>query len=100
MEAFLQAAAEFVVMDLELEAEPSAMAAAQRSLDESGLLLLGEVHGVRTQPGRVVVICIQCVKASRDSDRRWRGAARAINPDVSLARQVPLIIVRITSVRM
>jgi hypothetical protein len=50
MEAFLQAAAEFVVTDLELEAEPSAVAAAQRSLDESGLLLLGEVHGVRENP--------------------------------------------------
>jgi hypothetical protein len=50
MEAFLQAAAEFVVADLELEAEPSAVSAAQRSLDGSGLLLLGEVHGVRENP--------------------------------------------------
>jgi hypothetical protein len=50
MEAFLQAAAEFVVTDLELKAEPSAVTAAQRSLDESGLLLLGEVHGVRENP--------------------------------------------------
>jgi hypothetical protein len=50
MEALLQAAAEFVVTDLELEAEPSAVAAAERSLDESGLLLLGEVHGVRENP--------------------------------------------------
>ena len=30
--------------------EPSALAAACRSLDESGLLLLGEVHGVRENP--------------------------------------------------
>jgi hypothetical protein len=50
MEAFLHAAAEFVVTDLELKAEPSAVTAAQRSLDESGLLLLGEVHGVRENP--------------------------------------------------
>src|SRR5216683_5492940 len=50
MEAFLQAAAEFAVADLELQAEPSAAAAAQQSLDESGLLLLGEVHGVRENP--------------------------------------------------
>jgi hypothetical protein len=50
MEAFLQAAAEFVVTDLELKAEPSAVTAAQRSLGESGLLLLGEVHGVRENP--------------------------------------------------
>ena len=46
MEAFRQAAAEFVVTDLELEAEPSAVSAARRFLDDSGLLLLGEVHGV------------------------------------------------------
>ena len=50
MEALLRAAAEFVVADLELEAEPAAVRAAQRSLDDSGLLLLGEVHGVRENP--------------------------------------------------
>lgn len=50
LEALLQAAAEFVVADLELQAEPSAAAAAQRSLDDSGLLLLGEVHGVKENP--------------------------------------------------
>src|SRR5438067_7342408 len=50
MDAFLRAAAEFVVADLELEAEPSAVSAARRSLDDSGLLLLGEVHGVRENP--------------------------------------------------
>ena len=50
METFLQAADEFVVADLELETEPAAVTAAQRSLDDSGLLLLGEVHGVRENP--------------------------------------------------
>jgi hypothetical protein len=30
--------------------EPSALAAARRSLEESGFLLLGEVHGVRENP--------------------------------------------------
>ncbi len=50
MEAFLRAAAEFAVADLELEAAPPAISAAQRSLDDSGLLLLGEVHGVRENP--------------------------------------------------
>src|SRR5256885_16637428 len=50
MEAFLREAAGFVVADLELEAEPSAVSAARRSLDDSGLLLLGEVHGVRENP--------------------------------------------------
>jgi hypothetical protein len=50
LEAFLQAAAEFVVADLDLQAEPSAAVAAQRSLDDCGLLLLGEVHGVKENP--------------------------------------------------
>ena len=50
VDALVLAAAEFVVTDLDLAAEPAAMAAAQRSLDHSGLLLLGEVHGVRENP--------------------------------------------------
>jgi hypothetical protein len=41
---------EFVVEDLGLVAEPAALAAAGRSLDSCGLLLLGEVHGVRENP--------------------------------------------------
>jgi hypothetical protein len=50
MESLLHAAAEFVVADLALVTEPAALAAAQQSLDDSGLLLLGEVHGVRENP--------------------------------------------------
>lgn len=50
MEALLRAVAEFEVADLDLQAEPSAVVAAQRSLGEAGLLLLGEVHGVRENP--------------------------------------------------
>lgn len=46
----IQAATEFVVADLDLVAEPVAVAAAQRSLDDCGLLLLGEMHGVRENP--------------------------------------------------
>jgi hypothetical protein len=49
LEALDRAAAGFEVHDLELAVEPSARIAAQRSLDESGLLL-GEVHGVRENP--------------------------------------------------
>lgn len=37
-------------MDLDLVTKTAALAAAQRSLDGSGLLLLGEVHGVRENP--------------------------------------------------
>jgi hypothetical protein len=50
LEAFRRAAADFAVTDLGLAIEGSALAAAQRPLDESGLLLLGEVHGVRENP--------------------------------------------------
>jgi hypothetical protein len=39
-----------VVEDLGLVVEPAALAAARRSLDSSGLLLLGEMHGVRENP--------------------------------------------------
>lgn len=49
-EALAQAVAGFVVEDLDLELDPAAVAAAQRSVAESGLLLLGEVHGVRENP--------------------------------------------------
>jgi hypothetical protein len=45
-----RAVADFTVEDLGLVIEPPALAAARRSLDESGLLLLGENHGVRENP--------------------------------------------------
>ncbi|HEY6279053.1 MAG TPA: hypothetical protein VIX86_22295 [Streptosporangiaceae bacterium] len=48
--ALLQAVAGFEIADPGLVIEPAAQAAARRSLDESGLLLLGEVHGVRENP--------------------------------------------------
>jgi hypothetical protein len=41
---------EFDVTSFYLDVDPSALAAARQSLDESGLLLLGEVHGVRQNP--------------------------------------------------
>ena len=39
-----------MVTDLDLVIEPPALAAARQSLDSSGLLLLGEIHGVRENP--------------------------------------------------
>jgi hypothetical protein len=47
---FRRAIAGFAVADPCLVVEPAALAAAQQSLDESGFLLLGEVHGVRENP--------------------------------------------------
>ncbi|WP_157099298.1 hypothetical protein [Microbispora sp. ATCC PTA-5024] len=50
MDDLVRAIAEFEVEDLDLQAEPAALAAARRSLAESGLLLVGEIHGVRENP--------------------------------------------------
>lgn len=50
LEVFERAAARFEITELELLIEPSAGEAVRRSLDESGLLLLGEVPGVRENP--------------------------------------------------
>ena len=54
LDALERAIAEFAITDLEpdleLDLEPAALAAACRSLAESGLLLLGEIHGVRENP--------------------------------------------------
>jgi len=50
LEDLHRAVAGFSVEDLGLVIEPPALAAARRSLDESCLLLLGEVHGVRENP--------------------------------------------------
>ena len=50
LDALHRAVAEFAVTGLDLMIEPPALAATRRSLDSSGLLLLGEVHGVRENP--------------------------------------------------
>jgi erythromycin esterase-like protein len=50
LDALDRAVAEFAVTDPGLLIEPPARAAAVRSLDSAGLLLLGEVHGVRENP--------------------------------------------------
>ena len=48
--ALQRAADEFPVTRLDLLIEPAARAAARESVQEAGLLLLGEVHGVRENP--------------------------------------------------
>jgi hypothetical protein len=50
LESLKRAVAGFPAEDLNLVTEPAVQVAARRSLDESGLLLLGEVHGVRENP--------------------------------------------------
>ncbi|MFG1707484.1 hypothetical protein ACFLIM_30210 [Nonomuraea sp. M3C6] len=50
MDGLLRAVAEFETDDYELPVEAAALDRARRSIEESGLLLLGEVHGVRENP--------------------------------------------------
>ncbi|HTR96090.1 MAG TPA: hypothetical protein VMI73_30520 [Trebonia sp.] len=47
LEAFQRGVQEFDIANFQLDIEPAALDAARSSLDESGVLLLGEVHGVR-----------------------------------------------------
>jgi hypothetical protein len=50
LEAFQRAVNQFDVTSCRLTIDPAALAAARQSLDQSGLLLVGEVHGVRQNP--------------------------------------------------
>jgi len=50
LEALDHAIPNFEVTDMTLDIDPPAREAAQRSLQDSGLLLLGEVHGVSQNP--------------------------------------------------
>jgi hypothetical protein len=50
LDALQRAVNEFDITAFHLDVEPAALAAARQSLDESGLLLVGEVHGVRQNP--------------------------------------------------
>jgi hypothetical protein len=50
LEAFQRGVDEFDITSFRLAIDPTALAAARQSLDQSGLLLLGEVHGVRQNP--------------------------------------------------
>jgi hypothetical protein len=50
LEEFQRAVDEFDISCSRLTIDPAALAAARQSLDQSGLLLLGEVHGVRQNP--------------------------------------------------
>jgi hypothetical protein len=50
IQALARAVAQFEVTGLDVTFEHAALGAAQRSVEDSGLLLLGEVHGVRENP--------------------------------------------------
>ena len=50
LEAFQRIVNEFDITNYRLTIDPAALAAARQSLGQSGLLLLGEVHGVRQNP--------------------------------------------------
>jgi len=73
VEALTQAVAGFVVDDVDLAIEPVAAAAAQRSLNDSGLLLLGEMHGAWENP----VLARAVMQAFGTPPIRAMAAARA-----------------------
>jgi len=50
LEDFQRAVDQFDITSSRLTIDPAALAAGRQSLDQSGLLLLGEVHGVRQNP--------------------------------------------------
>ncbi|MGW0806568.1 hypothetical protein [Nonomuraea sp. NPDC002799] len=50
LDGLMRAVAEFGTDDYELPFEPEALDRARRSVEESGLVLLGEMHGVRENP--------------------------------------------------
>jgi hypothetical protein len=70
LEALRRAVAAFPAWELDLLIEPTALAAAQQSLSISGLLLVGEVHGVRENP-----LILDALMAAFRLDRP--GSARA-----------------------
>jgi len=59
-----RAVTDFEVTDIALDIEPPAREAAERSLEDSGMLLLGEVHGVRENP-LVIRALLQALNLSR-----------------------------------
>src|SRR6202034_2380945 len=61
LEAFQRAVNQFDITSYRLTIDPAALAAARQSLDQSGLLLLGEVHGVRQNP-----LLARCLMAALD----------------------------------
>ena len=77
LDALHGAVSEFVVTDLDLVIEPPALAAARRSLDSSGLLLLGEVHGVRENPLLIRALMKRSCHSDCSDGRRW-SACRVV----------------------
>ncbi len=69
LKALERAVAQFELGELELAIEPPALHAVRRSLGESGLLLLGEVHGVRENP----LIARALVRAFGLNALAWSG---------------------------
>jgi erythromycin esterase-like protein len=69
--ALQRAVAEFEISDPGLVIEATALAAAQRSLDRTGLLLIGEMHGVREKPLLIRALLQAFGLTSLALDGRW-----------------------------
>jgi hypothetical protein len=69
IDALQRAVAEFDTDHYALPAEPAALDRAAKSLDEAGLLLLGEVHGVRENP--LVILWLMRLLGLTDLALEW-----------------------------
>jgi aspartate aminotransferase-like enzyme len=79
LDALSRAAAEFTVTDPGLVIDPAALAAARQSLDSTGLLLLGEIHGVRENPLLIRAIMQALGLTSLASGRSGSATAVAVS---------------------
>jgi hypothetical protein len=87
LEAFQRAVNEFDISSCRLSIDPAALAAARQSLDQSGLLLLGEVHGVRQNPllARALMVALDVTGLALE----WPAALASAVGDFLANGQVP-----------
>jgi hypothetical protein len=72
------------VVALPVDADPAATAAARASLDASGLLVVGEVHGVAETPALLVTLLrvLDCDALALEWLPQWGGPLAALEDDL------------------
>ncbi|HEY2937270.1 MAG TPA: hypothetical protein VGJ25_11770 [Gaiellaceae bacterium] len=76
LDAFREAVARFELVEAPLEWEPEAEERCRRSLEETGLLLLGETHGTCELPG--IVLAVARGLGTRGVALEWSPALRPL----------------------
>jgi hypothetical protein len=76
LDVFSDAVARFELVEAPLEWEPEAEERCRRSLEETGLLLLGETHGVAELPG--IVLALARRLGTRGLALEWSPALRPL----------------------